>query len=57
MTDRPRAAGGFFLIVPVLAGFSLGLATGRTLQWTIAGLLVGIVAATLVWLIDRRKGR
>lgn len=57
MTDRPRAAGGFFLIVAVLAGFSLGLATGLTLQWTIAGLFVGIVAATLVWLIDRRTGR
>ncbi|WP_162888001.1 hypothetical protein [Sphingomonas mesophila] len=55
MTKRPNAAGGFLLILPIVAGFGYGLSAGRTMEWTVAGLGVGIVLALAVWLIDRRR--
>ena len=55
MTKRPRAAGGFFLIAPIVAGFLYGLTAGRAIEWTTIGLAVGIVLALAVWLIDRRR--
>ena len=54
MPNRPRAAGGFFLIAPIVAGFFYGLTTGEAVGWTFIGLLVGLVLATIVWLVDRR---
>ena len=55
MANRPRAAGGFFLIAPIVAGFFYGLADGRAVGWTFIGLVVGIALATIVWLVDRRR--
>ena len=55
MANRPSAAGGFFLIAPVVAGFFYGLTTGEAMAWTFIGLLVGIVLALIVWLVDRRR--
>ena len=55
MANRPRAAGGFFLIVPIVAGFFYGLTTGQAVGWTFIGMLVGLALATIVWLLDRRR--
>jgi hypothetical protein len=54
MKKRSTQAGGFFLILPVVAGFFYGLTTGAAVGWTFIGLLVGLVLATIVWLADRR---
>ena len=56
--SRPTPmAGGFFLILPIVAGFIWGLATGRTAQGVIIGLGVGLVLALVVWLVDRARQR
>ena len=57
MTDQPTAAGGFFLIVAILAGFGVGAYGGQPLLGTIAGTLVGIALAVAVWLRDRNRIR
>ncbi len=55
--SRPTPiAGGFFLIVPIVAGFIWGLATGRAMEGVIIGLGIGLVLALLIWLVDRRRG-
>ena len=50
-------AGGFFLIVPIVAGFMWGLGSGRAMQGAIIGLGVGFVLALVVWLVDRARRR
>jgi len=55
MTSRSPAAGGFFLIAPIVAGFFYGLTTGDAMAWTFIGLLVGLGLALIVWLVDRRR--
>ena len=55
MTDRPSAAGGFFLILAILVGFGLGTAYGAALFGTLAGTLVGTAIAIAVWLKDRKR--
>ncbi len=55
MTPPTPMAGGFFLVVPIVAGFGWGLASGRALEGALIGLLVGLALALLVWAIDRRR--
>ena len=55
MNDRPSAAGGFFLILAILAGFAIGAHLGVALLGAIAGTLVGTLIAILVWLKDRKR--
>ena len=55
MNNRPSAAGGFFLILAILAGFAIGAHFGVALLGAIAGTLVGTVIAILVWLKDRKR--
>lgn len=55
MASRSPAAGGFFLIAPIVAGFLYGLTTGEAMAWTFIGLAVGLGLALIVWLIDRRR--
>ena len=57
MTQRTTHAGGFFLILPIVAGFAWGLTTDRALQGAVIGLGIGIVLALVVWLVDRSKRR
>ena len=57
MTDRPSAAGGFFLIVAIIAGFFWGVGRGDPLGGALLGTLVGIAIAVAVWLVDRRRSR
>jgi len=55
--NRPTpVAGGFFLIVPIVAGFFWGLASGRAMQGALIGLGVGVVLALIVWAVERRRG-
>lgn len=55
MKTRSTNAGGFFLILAILAGFAVGAMRGDVVKWTVLGTLAGIVLAILVWLIDRRR--
>jgi membrane associated rhomboid family serine protease len=57
MTTPSPMAGGFFLILPIVAGFFWGLASGRAMQGAVIGLGVGIVLALVVWLFDRARQR
>lgn len=57
MTDRPSAAGGFFLIILILAGFGVGVKLGEPLVGTLAGTATGAAAAVLIWLRDRNRAR
>jgi len=55
MNKKTPAAGGFFLIAPIVAGFLYGLTTGEAMAWTFIGLTVGLALALIVWLVDRRR--
>ena len=55
MTTRDPLAGGFFLILPIVAGFSWGLVTGFAMKGALIGLGMGIVLALAVWLFDRSR--
>lgn len=55
MQRRSTSAGGFFLILAILAGFGVGAMQGEVVKWTLLGTLGGIALAILVWLIDRRR--
>jgi hypothetical protein len=55
MARRSPAAGGFFLIAPIVGGFLYGMTTGEAMAWTFIGLLVGLSLALIVWLVDRRR--
>jgi len=54
--SRPApAAGGFFLILAILAGFVIGVVVGDPLGWSLIGTVLGIAIATIVWILDRRR--
>ena len=55
MAKKTHAAGGFFLIAPIIGGFLYGLTTGEAMAWTMIGLLGGLILALIVWLVDRRR--
>jgi hypothetical protein len=58
MSTSSPAAGGFFLVVAILAGFGIGVSQGNPLGGTLIGTIIGIVLATILWIIDRhRTGR
>ena len=56
MAQRNPTAGGFFLILAILGGFAWGAMSGLPIQGAVIGTIVGIVIATIVWLVDRRRG-
>ena len=58
--DRPPqsktpAAGGFLIAIGLTVGAIVGMTRGNALLWLLAGALLGIAAATAVWLVDRRR--
>ena len=55
MRASKSLAGGVFVTIGSLGGFAFGIAVGDPLGWTVVGTLAGIVAAILVWLVDRRR--
>ena len=56
MQQRPRAAGGFFLMAAILIGFGWGVWQGVPLLGALVGSAVGILFAVTTWLVDRRGG-
>ena len=48
-------AGGCFLTIFILAGFVLGLAINDPMKGVVIGTGIGIVLATGLWLINRRR--
>ncbi len=56
MARRNHAAGGFFLILAIFAGFAWGAMSGMPFEGAVIGTIVGIVLAVIVWLVDRRRG-
>ena len=54
MQQRPRAAGGFFLMIAILIGLAWGVWQGAPMLGVLIGTAVGIVIAATTWLVDRR---
>ncbi|MGU3391963.1 hypothetical protein [Sphingomonas sp. M1A8_2b] len=50
----PSAAGGFLVALGMLGGAGVGFAIGQATPGFLIGTGVGVVAAVLVWLRDRR---
>jgi hypothetical protein len=57
MTKPTPVAGGFFLVLPLIAGFIWGLGAGRAMEGTVIGFGVGLLLLIGIWLIDRRRQR
>lgn len=55
MQQRNPMAGGFLLTLFIVVGFGWGIFAGQPLVGALGGTAVGLVAAILVWLIDRRR--
>jgi hypothetical protein len=55
MSNRTPAAGGFFLVIAILAGFVIGMTRGDPVGGSLIGTIVGAVAATVLWIVDRRR--
>jgi hypothetical protein len=54
MTRRNSKAGGCFLTLAILAGLAAGIAMGNPMQGILIGTGIGVMAAVLLWLADRR---
>jgi hypothetical protein len=54
MARRNARAGGFFLMVAILGGSAWGIARGEAMLGVLSGTALGIAAAVLLWLFDRR---
>jgi hypothetical protein len=50
----PSAAGGFLVALGMLGGAGVGFAIGEATPGFLIGTGVGVVAAVIVWVIDRR---
>lgn len=55
MARRNSLSGGFFIMLGALAGAAIGMVSGALLPGAVAGTLIGVAAALIVWLIDRRR--
>ena len=55
MARRNAQAGGIFLMIAILAGSVWGLARGEPMLGVLSGTALGIAAAILMWLVDRRR--
>jgi hypothetical protein len=55
MARRNAQAGGIFLTIGILAGAVWGVAAGEPMKGVLAGTALGIAAAVLLWLLDRRR--
>jgi len=53
--QQPQSSGGIFIAIGVLAGFIGGIAYGEPTIGVLAGTGVGIGAALLLWLGQRRR--
>ena len=51
---RPNAAGGALVALGMIGGAAIGFAIGQATPGFLIGTAVGVAAAVLVWLRDRR---
>ena len=52
---RPTAAGGFLIALGILGGAGVGFAIGQATPGLLIGTAIGVAAALLVWIRDRRS--
>ena len=52
--EDPSAAGGFLVAMGMLVGAGIGFAIGQATPGFLIGTGVGVAAAVLVWMKDRR---
>jgi hypothetical protein len=55
MHPSTRRAGGCFLTGGIMTGFVVGLLTGDAMRGVWLGTGLGIIAAVVVWLMDRKR--
>ena len=55
MTRRNTRAGGCLLTLCILAGMAGGIAIGNPMRGILIGTGIGVLAAVLLWLADRRS--
>jgi hypothetical protein len=55
MATRSAQAGGIFLTLGILVGAGAGIAGGNPMKGILIGTALGVVAAVLLWLLDRRR--
>ena len=55
MQTRSTQAGGCLLVVAIFGGVFLGVIFDQPTIGTLMGIAAGIVIATAIWLIDRRR--
>jgi hypothetical protein len=53
--SRNPLAGGFLLMLALLAGALIGAASGQPSLGVVIGFGVGVVIVAAIWLLDRRK--
>ncbi len=51
---RTPVAGGFFIAVASIAGVFIGGFQGQPVIGLLAGFVVGLVIAVLIWMLDRK---
>ncbi|UZK66105.1 hypothetical protein [Sphingomonas sp. M1-B02] len=56
-SSRSPMAGGFLLSLSLIVGVVAGAVQGQASIGFLAGLAVGLVLLTTVWLVDRRRSR
>jgi len=54
--SRTPVAGGFFLVLSLMAGVLIGATQGQTTAGFFIGLGVGVTLLVAIWLIDKRRG-
>lgn len=55
--SRAPVAGGSLLALSLIAGSIFGATRGQASLGFVAGLAVGLVLLTAVWLVDRARGK
>jgi hypothetical protein len=55
MQGRSTRAGGCFLTLCIFAGLAIGIARHNPMQGVLAGTVVGVLVAVVLWLVDRGR--
>ncbi len=50
------AAGGFFIFAGLIIGSIIGIMNDQPSIGMVGGMAAGAIIATVIWLIDRRRG-